>query len=329
MIQGGRVPGVRRRVPAGTLAARLLGALPGSATLAPGPHTVPVPPGLASTPAPGAEAPAPSAPPPVATAPALLVPPPAQAVALEVTGIVRDAATGLPVGAARVRLESEGADPPEHETLTGADGRFRFPVVEPGPWALRVEALGFQLLQAPVLVQGAPPFEIQVGLVPDALVLDPVVVTAARSPRLYQVGFYDRRMRGGGGFLDRNDFEARPGITRLTDHLVRFPGVTLVPAGVGSRSRIALRGGCAPDIVLDGMNLGPRVAVDDLAWPDALEGVEVHRVATLPPALSGNTCGAVLLWSRDPGRLGEGRPFSFRRVVVAVVLTVAALLALR
>jgi hypothetical protein len=59
---------------------------------------------------------------------------------LGVTGVVCEHPTGVPVAGATVRVHAGGV---VHELATGADGRFAFEALPPGPIAVEVEARGY------------------------------------------------------------------------------------------------------------------------------------------------------------------------------------------
>jgi hypothetical protein len=218
-------------------------------------------------------------------------------------------------------------EPPrsDYETVTDADGLFRFAAVIPGRYRLEAGAFGYTPLAQEVSIRGASPFEIRVGLVPEALSLAPVVVTSVRSARLTTVGFYDRRNRGLGSFMERDQIEGRLAL-RTTDLFNYVPGVQVRPAPRGSGGVLTLRGGCRPDLVLDGLNLGPDVLVDDVLSPLDVEAIEVYGGVTVPIEYSRSNCGAVMLWTADAATLEDAAPFSFRRVFATLGFLVGAML---
>jgi hypothetical protein len=284
---------------------------------------------------------------------AVLVPVPVGAqdppAGLVVVGTVTDALTRQGISLALVRLVPLGpspgdpsrdaavpADPappdPLHlaprEARTDPEGRYRIEGVVPGRHRLEVEALGYGPVEEGIAVAGASPMEIRIALAPEAFALAPVVVTSIRSPRLDRYGFYDRRARGLGTYLDRDQIADRfPG--QVSDLFRTMAGVQVRPTGRGTASILTMRGGCLPDLVVDGMNLGTRGSIDDLLiWSD-LEGVEVYRGATAPVQYARSGCGAVLLWTADPEARQGTAPLSWRRVFLAAGFVVLATLLTR
>ena len=261
---------------------------------------------------------------------------------LLVQGTVRETGTGQPIPLARLRLvpltEIEGdtlqgqaemaARSQGPDVLSDAAGAFRWDRVLPGRYQLEVTALGYRPLEKEVRIQGAPPVEIRVELVPEALALEPVVVVVLRSPRLHAAGFYQRREQGGGRFMDREEIERR-GSSRVTDLVRGLAGVQIQPTRAGQVPRVVLRGGCRPDIVVDGMNLGPNISPDDVLSPGDLEGIEVHSGASAPAGLSRGSCGMLVFWTADPAVRGGTRPWSRGRLIAGAAFVLLALLATR
>ncbi len=249
-----------------------------------------------------------------------------------VVGWVNDAASdiamqAIPVRLVPVQVEAEETGP-TRETVTDAEGRFRFQELRPGRYRLEVGAFGYSSVIQEMTIRGASPFEIRVGLVPQALELEPLVVTSMRSPRLAASGFYDRRNRGTGDFLDRNQIEERfP--SRTTDLFSLFAGVQVRPTQAGTQGLVTLRGGCRPDVIIDGLNLGPNVGVDDVLNPNDIEGLELYRGAATPIQYSRSTCGALVFWTADPATREGVAPFSVRRVLLAAGFVILALVATR
>ncbi len=262
-----------------------------------------------------------------------------------VVGEILDATTSTPLPAVRVVLrpvppeEDDDADAPPRrasadtlrlrEAVTDARGRFVLEDVRMGRYTVEAGSLGFGEVIQEVAVRGASPFEIRIRLAPAAVELEGVVVTSVRSPRLAASGFYERRGRTSGDFLTYEEIQER-GATRTADLLGRFAGVRTVQPARGGAPFVTLRGGCRPDIVVDGLNLGPNLSPDDVISPRELEGVELYRGPGSPIQLSRSTCGAVLLWSADPAlRAEDGRPMSWGRFLAAAAFVAGAILLTR
>lgn len=253
-----------------------------------------------------------------------------------VTGSVRDIQQGTPVPLAQVELRwasDEAAAggiesaPPEVRERTDESGAFRTSPLPEGDYRIVVRALGYRDLSEPVRVEGASPMELTIRLVPEAMELDPVVVRGVRSRRLDDVGFYRRREQGVGRTFTHQEIQRRA-IHRASDVFRTIAGARLLPAGAYDRPYIAFRGDCLPDIVLDGINLGSDVRLDEWIGAHEIEGLEVYRGSQAPLQYSTNGCGAVLVWSLDP-TAHDGKPFTWGRLVLAAVLAGVGVLIMR
>ncbi len=246
------------------------------------------------------------------------------------SGVVEDRSlrTGVAAAALRLVLEVEGGDGPgpTFETVARTGGRFEFTGLPAGRYELSVRALGYQRVVQELTVTGDS--HLLVGLVPQAVELDALVVLSRRSRTLESVGFYQRResARSGSTFT-REEITASGGYL-TSDVLRNVPGVTI------RRTRtetpvVLLRGGCRPDVVVDGINLGTGVLIDDLVRPADLEGLEVHRGGTMLFPFSNSRCGSVTAWTVDPSARDDGFAFSWPRLVTGVALGAFILLRMR
>lgn len=241
--------------------------------------------------------------------------------AVVVVGSVRDRVQGHPlpqvfVQFSRPSLTDSLSVEVLAEVVTGSNGRFTTRALPPGEYHLIIRALGYQTLDAQLWIDGASPMDLVAELAPEAVSLDAIVVVSRRSRTLESEGFYQRRAQGFGRTFTRQEIQQR-GAIRTTDVLRMVPGVNLVSRDPLSSPYVFMRGGCRPDIVLDGMNLGPNVAPDDIMPASSLEGLEVHGGLTVPIRYRANPCGAVVMWSIDPSAQDPGTPFTWKRLAVA------------
>jgi hypothetical protein len=243
-----------------------------------------------------------------------------------VVGSVRDRVQDLPVSQAALRFfrPSEGDTLYTDlvaETAADAEGRFATGALPVGNYRVEIRAAGYQAMDEMVLVDGASPMDLQILMAPDLVALEGITVVSRRSRVLQNNGFYDRRSQGLGRTFTRDEIRDQ-GYNRTSDILRDVPGTTLQSVGSQGSPYVFMRGGCRPDIIMDGLNMGPDVPVDDIIPADNLEGLEVHSAATVPIQFRGNTCGAVVMWSIDPSAQEETGPIGWRRVLVtgAVVL---------
>ncbi|HSJ31675.1 MAG TPA: carboxypeptidase regulatory-like domain-containing protein, partial [Longimicrobiales bacterium] len=122
--------------------------------------------------------------------------------------------------------------------VSGDGGRFRLPTPTPGRYLVSVSLLGYGSLDAePVDVSLGKLTILEIRMVPKALALEPLVVTA--EPRAYHLeveGFY-RRMEGGlGRFITPEVFEKRRP-RRSSDLLFGMPGVNVAEPTTGAGGR--------------------------------------------------------------------------------------------
>jgi len=212
----------------------------------------------------------------------------------EVTGIVIDEEKA-PVPSAELALMRQG----EASRLlrSGADGRFSFTNVRPGPIALTVRRLGYKATSVDVDVSPAgvvPPVEIELQEV--ASDIDDVIVEASKG---HLREFYEHKGTNNfGKFFDQKDIE-RLARSYVSEVFRGVPGAT-IEASDRSGNRILLRG-CTPTVWVDGVRAAG-AEVDEVARPSDLAGMEVYPSwAGLPIQYQdrdNRMCGVVVLWTR-------------------------------
>jgi hypothetical protein len=221
---------------------------------------------------------------------------------------VVDHTTGAPIANASVLLLNEGGQVLKM-TIADADGAYSTRVPSPGRYAIRVDAPGYN-------THDEPPFAALAGRVVEldfSLVsyveLAPVRVEAESvpfAPGPLQ-GFYERKERGRGIFITREQIEMRGG-NRFTDILRMTPGVEVVALG-GTLSTIRIKGtarlgGCAPQLWVDNVHWGTvdldGDGPDRELIPTGIEAIEVHRPSTVPIEFASfdMSCGAVVVWTK-------------------------------
>lgn len=231
-------------------------------------------------------------------------------------GRIVDLTTQRPIPNASVRLLDLDADERlAWSGMTDSTGVFRGQRLPPSVYGVEAEALGYSSLFHTVDISGYGVADLDIELSPDALELDPLVVVTRQRSRLELAGFFRRRDRGFGHSLTRDEIEARQA-GFVSDLIRTMPGVTVSPRVMGAGGVLRMRGGCVPDVILDGVRLSQPVALDDILTIEDLEGLEVYSGATSPVEYSHSSCGTVLAWTRDPGRSG-GEPWSWKRIGAA------------
>lgn len=250
-----------------------------------------------------------------------------------IVGVVVDRETRRPLDGAAVLLEPAGeaweVSPGPERVLTDEEGNFALAGLAPGRWELRVESLGYRAVVDSVEYRSELGLRVEVALVPDAVELEPLlVVTEARSRNLEASGFYDRRRRGIGRFVSREEMEARL-LPRVSDLFRTMPGVRMsTPRRFGEEGVVLLRGGCEADVWLDGVRTSSPFPVDALVGPHDLDGVEVYHGSEVPARFGPSTCGAVLIWTHVPNR-GSGRPWSWGKFLTALGVLGTTIILLR
>jgi hypothetical protein len=219
-----------------------------------------------------------------------------------------------------VTLMNQGENP-LFLTQTDAAGQFQISVAEPGRYGLELKRIGYRTFLAEVVVGEREMVEVELRMAEEAILLEPLIVTARREIQLGTLDeFYDRmernRQRGVGQFLTREDFENSPAAS-TTLQLAMVPGLFLevVPSqlsgyGIMMRSRGDY---CAPDYYLDGL----LTSSDRLPPMEDIEGVEVYRTRfEHVENYWASECGIIFMW-RKPD---YGNPFSRNRFFLAVGL---------
>jgi hypothetical protein len=191
-----------------------------------------------------------------------------------VTGRVVDQMTSVPVSGAVVALESSGG--PAGRSLTDDEGRFRFEGLDLQTYLVEVEHLAYGTQMKWFTISDVEPLELELGLVPEAIELDALVVSV-RSRSLDRIVTMGVRR----DFVGRIEIEQLQGTARNVGDVVRtMPGVRVqnVRDQFG-QMRLCIEGrrsysrGCdSVLVVIDGMVSDPDV-LEDLP-PNIIESIE-------------------------------------------------------
>jgi hypothetical protein len=234
-----------------------------------------------------------------------------QATPVELRGLVLDHQTEEPIAGARVSVVASWGQR-LGSRVTDDQGRFSLEVSRAPAVRLEAGRIGYRPAVTPYLhFDGRTFFEIEIRLDVEAVPLAPLEVVAwsvRRSPVLS--GFDDRVTSGYGSYFTRADIErARP--VMVSDLLGRVPGIRLRSSGTGQSrivemAQVTRMGACPVQVFMDGrlMNRSGEIAIDELATPADLEGLEVYRgLATVPPEFYNEwaRCGVVAIWTRRGG----------------------------
>ncbi|MYA34050.1 MAG: TonB-dependent receptor [Gemmatimonadales bacterium] len=220
-------------------------------------------------------------------------------------GTVTDALSDAPVTAAAVSLGGRA-----REVQTNRQGGFILRDVPVGVHELSVRHLGYAPLRHMVSVSRGATTEIQIGLVPAPLEMEPLVATAVRLRRLEIKGFYERKrwgeLLGLGAFFTLADIERRK--PRIISDMIMQEASIRRACGMGSRScrlyttRMSTGFGsrCLMQVYLDGILISEEGEAD--MWPTVdIAGVEVYKgAASLPAEFTGpnSRCGVVAIWTK-------------------------------
>lgn len=223
-----------------------------------------------------------------------------------VAGVVRGPSGAAIVGAEVVLTPVRAAGTEgtvfARRLFTDEEGRFRVSGLPNGRATLAVRRIGFRPTTRELDVPAPALLAVAMEAVPQTM-----TAVVVRDRRVKYEGwaarFYERRDRGMGRFVTKEDIERRNPI-RTTDMLRSIPGLAVVPGAFSSKIR--LRGArCDPLVWIDGSAaISGYLDVDNFA-PNSLEGIEVYSgVATVPAELRGprgeEACGVIALWSRMP-----------------------------
>jgi carboxypeptidase family protein len=181
---------------------------------------------------------------------------------------------------------------------SGADGRFSFTNVPPGPIALTVRRLGYKATSVDVDMSPAgvaPSVEVQLEEV--ASDIDAVIVEGSKG---HLKEFYQHKATNNfGKFFERKDIDKR-NPAYLSELLRTVSGASLTASARGG-NKVLLRD-CKPTVWLDGMRAFA-AEVDEVARPIDVAGVEVYPSwAGIPMQYQdrdNRMCGVILVWTRN------------------------------
>jgi hypothetical protein len=216
-----------------------------------------------------------------------------------VAGVVRDSSGGALLGGAELLVAGTAL-----RVTTDTAGRFRLAGVPAGAATLQIRRLGYRQASVPVTIQSGATATVAVTLLRVPQELKPVVVEATRQPSLrYLQGFYERRSKGNGYFITREQIAARHW-SEMTDVLRSMIPAVRITTSRMAQNAIRLRGNtCAPLVWLDG---APALAGEfdlDVISPQTVSGIEVYPgPATVPVEFRSSkgveACGVIVVWSR-------------------------------
>lgn len=227
----------------------------------------------------------------------------AQQLPASLVGVVRDSA-GVPIPAVEVRFKGAVLV----SVRTNDSGGFRMTSLPAGLATVSLRRMGFAPASAEVRLRSGRTDSLVFSLTALATTLAGVLVEdeyEARSHKLL-AGFWERRSRGFGYFLTRDEIEKRDA-HEFTDLARLVPSVTIGTLNGRKVIRFHHSGNirdCPPQYVVDGMRI--ENGSPDEFTPQDVEAIEMYSgPATIPPQFAPRfnsyTCGAVVIWTRLPG----------------------------
>lgn len=202
---------------------------------------------------------------------------------------------GAPVANARLFVWGSGVT-----GATRADGGYTLTGLPAGTFSLEVRAIGYDPQRTGVDLRSNRTVTANVTLGDRVQVLADIRVTAKNDRRTRDLnGFEDRARRGGWGKYFHEDDITKMSPVLASDILRRVPGMNVSPSG-GMGYTIQGRGGCTPDVFLDGMPITDGATdLDQIVQPSQITGIEVYNgQAGTPVEFSRNSCGAVVIWTK-------------------------------
>lgn len=191
-------------------------------------------------------------------------------------------------------------------TVADSAGRYRFRNLEPGEVTLRVSYLGARTRDRTVTLEAGEAVRHDVLAERTAVEVTELRVEVRRRRRGKMAGFEERRERGRGDFVTREEIERIHPI-RTTQIIRRESVGAEVVRTESGRLRLLVGHGpdkCPPAVYLDG-GLVTGFRVNDV-HPADLEAIEIYDGNEAPSRYDVmRGCGVVLLWTRT-GASAEG-----------------------
>lgn len=236
-----------------------------------------------------------------------------------IRGRVVDSESGEPVVLAYVGLFEPGRELAV-AGLANRDGTFSLRAPGEGEYFLHVRRTGYRSVFDGLFELGDEGvIDVAVGLRPEPVPIEAMMVEARgrRATRSWTTGFDQRRERGLGHFIVREQIERRA-VENLADAMREIPRLTVItpaprftsPTGVRHPELLMRTNGvdpCSPSLFVDGhlvviggRRRGLAVRPDDFVDPTGAEAIEVYTSPAEIPVEFGSAtgCGVVVIWTR-------------------------------
>ena len=199
-------------------------------------------------------------------------------------------------------------------TVADTDGTFRIAALPVGARTVEVRLLGYATASLPVLIESSRDADLQVILSATPILLETVRVSADTMILPEMRGFVQRKGRGNGTFLTRDEID--PMDARVfTDVLRRVPGMKLDPRegpfgpsyAVQSTRTEGLNGGrgCPVLFYVNGIPfpVSNDLEINHYVAPNEVAAVEIYTGASQIPAQYNSStmnahCGVIVIWTR-------------------------------
>ena len=195
------------------------------------------------------------------------------------------------------------------EAVTGPDGTFRIPRVAAGLHVLRARKLGMLPEYVPLRVPTSWRVRLSISLRPLSAAPQLAGVTIREDSRM--TGFYERKRRGGGIFITREELEQKY-VFEVSDVLRGKNAVEVRRSGAGGDQIIVgrrvsavgsvLGGRCPLGILIDGITVPwTDISLDRLVSVKNVRAFEVYSSGLAVPMgfrRDETDCGAILIWTR-------------------------------
>lgn len=198
-----------------------------------------------------------------------------------------------PIGGAKVLVWGTGVT-----AVSGGDGKFEMEGLPAGTFSVEARALGFTPTRTAVDLASGTTASVVLAVSERANTLSTVTVMGKRSNAARDLtGFLQRSRSGFGHYITAADIERRSTID-ITDALRTTPGLRVSPGRFGYQ--VYARGGCSPEVYLDGMRMYQGAEdIDQFVRPEQVAGIEVYTgVAGAPMQYPPNGCGSILIWTK-------------------------------
>jgi hypothetical protein len=226
----------------------------------------------------------------------------AQTAPATLRGTVVARATGEPLADARVTVVGLGS-----ATVTDAEGAFGVRLNAAGEYTVEARRLGYATARVALRLEPGQTTLLAMVLDLAPVAIAPVAVAADAAPHATSKlrGFHERRQRGNGHFVTREEIERR-GASQISHLFPNVPGLSVVHTQGGGSSMRSDRNrrlrDCPITVYVDGMHYQLSIFEISEIHPRDIEAVEFYpSVAQAPPQfrIRSAACGVLVIWLRE------------------------------